>query len=332
MTALLQQLRDTFDLASVTLLERAPGTATAPDRRHDPSSWRIVAQVGGRPCTCPGQGDADIPAGDELALVLRGRTLGAAGRRIAEAFAAQTAAALRQQRLTEEADQVRPLAEADRMRTALLNAVGHDLRSPLASARAAVESLRSPDVAWEDDEREEFLGRLVENLLDMSRLQAGVLGVSTHRLAVEDVVPLAVADVGAPDRVTMRFPDDLPEVVADSVLLERILVNVIGNALRYSPAERPVLVTAGARDGRIELRVIDQGPGIPANERDRVFLPFQRLGDRDNRTGVELGLALSRGLAEAMGGSLVPDQTPGGGLTMFLALPAAAGHASQGAR
>jgi two-component system sensor histidine kinase KdpD len=166
------------------------------------------------------------------------------------------------------------------------------------------------------------LNRLVVNLLDMSRLQAGVLGVSAELVALEEVVPRAVDDLGhLSDRVQAEIAPDFPEVIADPALLERILVNVMSNAVRYSPAGERTLVTASWYGDQIQIRVIDRGPGIPREDHDRVFMPFQRLGDRDNHTGVGLGLALSRGLAEAMGGTLVPEETPGGGTTMTLTLP-----------
>ncbi|MCW2913087.1 MAG: histidine kinase [Actinomycetia bacterium] len=327
---LMERLRETYGLTTVTLLERPPDTPLTPGRQSDPQRWRIVATVGDRPCTSPDDGDTDVQIDDELSLVLCGRTPAAAARRVLEAFAVQAAVALRQQRLEEQAEQVRPLAEADRMRTALLSAVSHDLRTPLASAKAAVESMRSPDVHWSEEDRDELvdtaaqsldrLDGLVANLLDMSRLQAGALGMSTQSLAVEDVVPRALDDLVSGD-VRLQIPDDLPEVLADPTLLERVLVNLISNALRYTPAGESVLVTASALGDSVELRVIDRGPGIPESDRDRVFQPFQRLGDRDNHTGVGLGLALSRGLAEAMGGSIVPEETPGGGVTMTLTLP-----------
>jgi two-component system, OmpR family, sensor histidine kinase KdpD len=330
---LLERLRVTFGLDSATLLERRPEAPLTPGRQADPGCWRVVATVGDEPCRSPDEGTAEIAVDDGLTLVLRGRTPSAADQRVLEAFAAQAALALRQHRLAEEAEQARPLAAADRMRTALLAAVSHDLRSPLASAKAAVESLRTAEVTWTDEERDELLatadesldrlGRLVANLLDMSRLQAGLLGVAAEPVAIEEIVPYAVADLGASaDGVTVRIPDGLPDVFADPALLERVLVNLVANALRYGSAEQPVLVTASAHADRVETRVIDRGPGIPPADRDRVFLPFQRLGDRDNDTGVGLGLALSRGLVEAMGGTLDPDETPGGGLTMIIALPA----------
>src|SRR6185312_215913 len=125
-------------------------------------------------------------------------------------------------------------------------------------------------------------------------------------------------------RVAVRMPDDLPEVYADPALLERALANLLGNALRYSPPDQPPIIIASEHGGQVETRIIDHGPGVPATDWDRIFLPFQRLGDRDNATGVGLGLALSRGLIEAMGGTVTPEHTPGGGLTMVVGLPAAA--------
>ena len=119
------------------------------------------------------------------------------------------------------------------------------------------------------------------------------------------------------------MPDNLPAVLADPALLERVIANVAANAIRYSPADQPPLITASVLGDWIELRVVDRGPGIPNAERENVFAPFQRLGDRDNTTGIGLGLALSRGLIESMGGTLAPEDTPGGGLTMVVRLPAA---------
>ncbi len=334
LTALLQRLQETFGLESVTLLEAREGTGRGPERRHDTAAWRILATLGARPSFAPGDADADVPLSDDLTLVLRGKALAAADRRILEAFASQAAVALQHERLTEQAAAAVPLAEADRMRTALLAAVSHDLRTPLASAKAAVDSLAGGQVDFDEADRAELLAtaaesldrlhRLVENLLDMSRLQAGVLGVSPRPMGVEDVVPHALDELGDAGRgVRIGIPADLPAVTADPGLLERVLVNVIGNALRHSPPDRPPQVLASAHGGRVELRIVDHGPGIPEADWDRVFLPFQRLGDRSNDTGVGLGLALARGLSEAMDGTLIPEVTPGGGLTMVLSLPTA---------
>jgi two-component system, OmpR family, sensor histidine kinase KdpD len=332
LTALLERLRETFNLTSVTLLERAPGTAAGPERQEDPAAWQIAATVGDPPCRAPSHGHTTVPVDNDLTLVLRGRALPAADRRIVEAFAAQAAIALRQERLSAEAAKARPLEEADKMRTALLAAVSHDLRTPLAAAMAAVASLRSHDVTFSPEDQEELLTaaaesherlhRLIENLLDMSRLQAGALGIAVTSVGLEDAVPAALDEIGDIGRtITVTIPDDLPTVTADPGLLQRVLVNLIVNALHHSPPDRPPTLTANEHDDHIALHIIDHGPGIPDNQRDRVFQPFQRLGDRDNGTGVGLGLALSRGLAEAMGGTVIPQTTPGGGLTMVLTLP-----------
>jgi two-component system, OmpR family, sensor histidine kinase KdpD len=313
LAGLLRQLRDTFGLDAVTLLERVPG------------GWHPAASDGAPAATSPADGDS-FGVDDSLTLVLSGRPLARSDRRIVGAFAAQAAVALRQQRLT-------VAAEGDKVRTALLAAVGHDLRTPLASAKAAVAGLRSTEVSFDAEDEAELLATadesldrlagLVANLLDMSRLQAGALGVTLTDVGLEDVVPAALDELGVPARsVTVRLPDDLPAVRADPGLLDRVIVNVVGNALRFSTGTPPE-ITGVPRDGFVELHVVDQGPGIAPDRWDLLFQPFQRLGDRDNHTGVGLGLALSRGLAEAMGGGLTPAETPGGGLTMILSLPAA---------
>ncbi|MEU7905752.1 sensor histidine kinase KdpD [Actinoplanes sp. NPDC049118] len=319
--ALLERLHETFTLDSVTLLDKGA----------------VVAEIGHPICTRPADADAEIIGDDNLVMLLKGRPLQASDRRIVEAFAAQAALALRQERLAAEAATAKPLAEADRMRTALLAAVSHDLRTPLASAKAAVASLRSTDVHFDDHDRAELLAtadesidrlvRLVTNLLDMSRLQAGALGIAPIDVGAEEIVPRALDDLGPAGRtVRLLIPEDLPYLRADPGLLERIVVNLSANALRHSPPDRPPVITASSLGPAVEIRVIDHGPGIPADRWDDVFLPFQRLGDRDNHTGVGLGLALSRGLTEAMGGTLTPEETPGGGLTMIISLPTAAGR------
>ena len=224
------------------------------------------------------------------------------------------------------------------MRTALLAAVSHDLRTPLASAKAAITSLRATDVQWAAEDRDELLAtadesldrlaHLVDNLLDMSRLQAGALAVFPRPVDLAEIVARSLDDLGPAGRtVGVAIPDDLPEVAVDPGIAERVIANLTANALRYSPDGVPPTLSGSALHDRVELRVIDRGPGIPEQDWTRMFVPFQRLGDTDNTTGVGLGLALSRGLAEAMGGTLEPEETPGGGLTMALSLPAAPGSA-----
>jgi len=331
--AILDRVREAFGMDSVTLLERQGGKEGAP-KRGPSAGWTAVAHSGAPALTTPDDASVEVPVGDTLSLALLGRTLTAADRRVLGAFAAYAAVALEQQRLTAEAEAARPIAEADRMRTALLTAVSHDLRTPLASAKAAVTSLRSPEVQWTAEDREELLAtadesldkltRLVDNLLDMSRLQTGALSVFPRPAWLDEIVARALDHLGPASKdVIVDIPDSVPEVQVDPAILERVIVNLTSNALRYSPPGKPPLLAASALGDRVELRVVDKGPGIPAGDRDRVFVPFQRLGDTDNTTGVGLGLALSRGLTEAMGGSLEPDETPGGGLTMIVSLPAA---------
>jgi len=333
LAAVLDRVREAFGMESVTLLERVREPADSP-RRPTPE-WAAVASSGEPVLARPEDADVDVEVTDALTLALRGRALPATDRRVLGAFAAYAAAALEQQRLTAAAEAARPIAEADRMRTALLAAVSHDLRSPLASAKAAVTSLRSRDIEWAAEDHDELLAtadesidklaHLVDNLLDMSRLQAGALSVFPRPAGLEEIVARSLDDLGPDSRdVTVEIPDSLPEVRVDPAILERVIVNLTSNALRYSPPGSPPLLTASALAGRVELRVVDRGPGIPAADRDRMFRPFQRLGDTDNTTGVGLGLALARGLTEAMGGTLEPDETPGGGLTMTLSRPAAA--------
>ncbi|GAA0577232.1 sensor histidine kinase KdpD [Kribbella sandramycini] len=325
--ALLERVREAFGMTSACLMERV-------DDDELTEVWRPIASAGTPTCRRPEDGDAEIPGRDDLVLVLQGRQLAADERRLVGAFAAHAAALVDRARLSEAAAEAKPLAEADKLRTALLRAVGHDLRSPLASAKASVTSLRSADVEWSAEERAELLenadesldrlSRLVDNLLDLSRLQAGVLPVFTRPMALDEVIPGVLGELGDDgQRVVVDIPHTLPLIEADPALIERVIANLVANALRYSPAGQGPLVTGSVLGDTVEIRVIDRGPGIPRAERDRVFAPFQRLGDTDNTVGVGLGLALARGLAEAMHGTVQPEDTPGGGLTMVIALPAA---------
>jgi two-component system sensor histidine kinase KdpD len=332
--ALLERTREAFGMQSACLLERRdPGSTPS---RSPTAAWTLVACAGEAPAARPDAAEVDIPVTDTLSLALKGRPLPAGDRRVLGAFAAYAAVALEQQRLAAEAEAAKPIAAADRMRTALLTAVSHDLRTPLASAKAAVTSLRSPDMHWNAADTEELLAtadesldrltRLVGNLLDMSRLQAGALSLFPRASGLDEVVALALDDLGPDGRdISVEIPEMLPAVRADPAILERVVVNLAENALRYSPAGKAPLIAASALGDRVELRVVDRGSGISDGDKERMFVPFQRLGDTDNTTGVGLGLALSRGLTEAMGGTLTADDTPGGGLTMTVSLPAAPG-------
>jgi two-component system sensor histidine kinase KdpD len=222
---------------------------------------------------------------------------------------------------------------ADRGRAALLTAVSHDLREPLAAAKAAVSGLRSCDARLTADDRTELLdaaeksldllGRLTASLLDVSRLQAGALAVFPRPSDLGEIVADSLDALEPRARTVLAdVPPGLPEVMADPAIMERVIANLVGNALRYAPAGSP-LVTARACGDRVELHVVDHGTGIPEADRKRAFLPFQRLGRPSEETGVGLGLVVSRGLAEAMGSTVEPEETPGGGLTMVVSLPAA---------
>lgn len=226
------------------------------------------------------------------------------------------------------------LAQGNDLRTAILAAVSHDLRTPLASIKAAVSSLRAEDVDWTEPEERDFLAAiedetdrlndLVGHLLDMSRISTGTLELTQRAVGLEEVVAAALASLG--DRAPgteVSVAEDLPRVTADPGLLERTLANLVANAVAWSPPDSPVRISAEVVDERVVLRVADAGPGIPPGERDRVFQPFQRLGDR-SRGGVGLGLAVARGFVDAMSGTLAIEETPGGGLTMAVSLPVAA--------
>ena len=332
-SALLERFRETFSMASVSLLQRVDtDSPRLPDEIDDPTRWYCVASTGADPALSPGGADTVIDAGPNALLALRGRTLPAADQRVLAAFAAQATAAMERRRLAREAASAQTLAAADKMRTALLAAVSHDLRTPLAAAKASISTLRDPDLDVSAEDRAELLEaaeesldrltRLVENLLDMSRLQAGAIKPRLEPAPIEDIIPRAIDDVPeAAGRVRLEPPDpDLPDALVDGPLLERVVANLVGNAVTHT--DSPVSVTVSSLGNQIEIRVIDRGPGIPEEDWDMVFRPFQRLGDRDNTTGVGLGLALSRGLAEVMGGTLVPEDTPGGGVTMVLSVPA----------
>jgi two-component system sensor histidine kinase KdpD len=271
----------------------------------------------------------------DLVLVANGRPLAAHERRLFNAFAAQLSAAIERRALANRADRVTALAEADELRSALLQAVSHDLRTPLASIKASASSLRQHDIDWTPAEEAEFLRTiehetdrlttLVTNLLDMSRIQAGAIAVHRTPVGLEEVVPAALAAVG--DRrsiVRLDLPHTLPEVETDPVLLERVVANLVDNAIAHSPAGTEVRVEAGQVGERVDLRIIDQGPGIPRADRDRLFEPFQRSGDstRPAGAGVGLGLAVARGFARAIGAELLVDDTPGGGTTMVIELEA----------
>lgn len=275
-----------------------------------------------------------VPVGDRALLELHGEDLEASERRLLSTIAVQLDAALEHSDLAETASEVEPLAASDRVRGALLSALSHDLRRPLAAATAAVSGLRAARDSLSKSDREELLATadeslttlasLVTDLLDVSRLQAGVLAVSGSPLDPADVILPALDELDlGPEEVELDLDPDLSPAMADPVLLQRVIVNLLANAVRHAPAGSRVRIATSEFAGKVEVRIIDHGPGIPPDRRDDVFVPFQRLGDTDNTTGLGLGLALSKGFVEGMGGTLTPEDTPGGGLTMVITLPAA---------
>ncbi|RUR03119.1 ATP-binding protein [Labedella endophytica] len=284
-----------------------------------------------------------VPIGSRAVLELHGADLEASERRLLSVIAAQVEAALEHSDLSATAGRIGPLTESDRVRTALLSAVGHDLRRPLTAATAAISGLRAPDVQWSDGDREELLATaeesltalaaLVTDLLDVSRLEAGVLAVSLRAVDAEDVILPVLDELGlGPADVELDLDADLSPLVADPVLLGRVVVNVLDNARRFAPPGTRVRISTSSFGGRAEIRIADHGPGIAPERLAEVFVPFQRLGDTDNLTGLGLGLALSKGFMEGMGGRLDTEDTPGGGLTMVIDVPLASGADAPEAR
>jgi two-component system, OmpR family, sensor histidine kinase KdpD len=322
---LLERVRETYAQRAVSVL------------RVVADEDRIVACVGDDPCVTVDSADTAIEVGDdEFWMLMAGRRLAARDRRVLTAVAKQAASLVKQRELTAEASKAEAIARADELRRSLLSAVSHDLRTPLAAAKAAVSSLRSDDVEFSAEDTAELLATveesidqltaLVGNLLDSSRLAAGVIAPNLHRVYLEETVQRALIGISkhstgfrsvALDRVKVEVGDAV--AMADGGLLERVLANVIDNALRYA-SESPVRVTASTVGGRVLIAVIDEGSGIPRGAAEQLFAPFQRLGDQDTSSGVGLGLSVAKGFVDAMGGTIQATDTPGGGLTVLIEL------------
>ncbi|HJU03466.1 MAG TPA: ATP-binding protein, partial [Actinomycetes bacterium] len=295
----------------------------------------------------PGDADERVPMGSGgqvvgALVVVAGPGspgLGEAERRVLATFANQAALAVERGRQEEERNRALALQETDRLRTALLNSVSHDLRTPLASIKASASSLLDREVRWSDAERDEFLAtinseadrltRLVHNLLDMSRIEAGALDPRLVETSLAELAgpPARRARAASGQRIKVDVPEELPPVLADPVRIDQVLTNLLDNARVYAPGS-PVEVVARRAGGTVELRVVDHGPGIPGPERDRVFDQFYRVeggGRRPEGTG--MGLAICRGIALAHGGGLEVERTPGGGASFVLTLPVLAREA-----
>jgi len=321
---ILGHLRSTFGFRAAALLRRTA------------DGWEVLVASGPAAPSRPSDAAVSRDLGRGVTLALAGGQLTGDDERLLNSFAAQLVAANERERLQSEAVRAADLAAANTVRAALLQAVSHDLRTPLASIKASISSLRQRDIAWPPEAREEFeatieeetdrLGRIIGNLLDMSRVQAAALAVELRPVGVEEVVVGAVVSLGADGRdVVVDVPEAVDDVVADGPLLERALANLVGNAVRHAQSSAPVRVQAGevvvGGRSRVDISVIDRGPGIRPADRELVFQPFQRVVDHqaDGR-GVGLGLAIARGFVEAMGGELVIEDTPGGGTTMVVGL------------
>ena len=329
--SLVEQVRVTFGLDSISVLRRQD------DPDGGEPTWTLQASAGPSPPMLPSEGDSRVLGGDERTVVVVGGGFPMdRDPEVVDAFLDQLTIGLDRRELQEEATTAAAMAEADALRTGILQAVSHDLRTPLSGIKASVTSLLAPDVRFDAEDTQEFLrtiddevdrlDRVVGNLLDMGRLQTGSLTVLRRPTALEEVVSAALSNLGVDAaRVTVDVAETLPLVELDGALLERALANVVANALAVQPDGIPVRIEAaavgGARD-QVHLRVVDQGPGIPEENRASVFEPFQRLGDRSSQAGVGLGLAISEGFTRAIGGELELDDTPGGGLTVTFLLKA----------
>ncbi len=330
LVAVLEQVRGLYGMSTVALV--------------DPSGDGVPLALSGPP---PAERPTlTVAATDGLELRGYGPQIFAEDRRLLGVLASMASRAWQGQQLAEQAAHAHQLRETDRVRSALLTAVSHDLRTPLAGIKVAISSLRQEDIAWTEEEQRELLltienstdrlSDLISNLLAMTRVQAGAVSVQISPVALDEVVARAL--LGSKANVTIDVPDDLPLVEADAGLLERVVANLVDNALRFSPVDLPVRVHAdlpdaadlpdsGAHEGapasQVRLRVIDHGPGIPPSQWDSMFVPFQRLGDQDATASLGLGLAIAQGFTEAMHAPLVPSETPGGGLTMTITFPTA---------
>ncbi|PRY54703.1 two-component system sensor histidine kinase KdpD [Knoellia remsis] len=320
--ALLRQCVEFFGVSSAAIVSRESARA----------EWTVVAATAG--FDVAGVRDAAVRAtvDDTRQLVLVGGVPTADDRRLVSAFTTRAAAVLHRAELVREASRARALAKDNRARTALLAAVSHDLRTPLAAIKAASSSLRASDVTFSVADREDLLetveesadrlAGLVANLLDMSRLQSGAVTARIDAVSVADAVVDATAQLDGAGPVRSTVSPDGPLVAADRGLLERVLANVLQNAVRHWSGE--VVVTSAALADRVQMRIVDRGPGVPRDGKERIFEPFQRVGDTPGQggvTGVGLGLAVARGLMEAMDGAIWAEDTPGGGLTVVLELP-----------
>ncbi len=329
MPALLDELTVTFRLDAAAVLGFGGDGSGAP---AETSAWRQVATAGTDPPRSPDDATLTLPLTERAVLALRGPSLTAEDREILSAFAAQLATALESGRLQAEAADADALAKANQLRSALLAAVSHDLRTPLASIKAASSSLASDDLvlgpaeirilAQTVEEEADRMDVLVANLLDMGRMQTGTIEVLHQSTDVRALVDGALASLGPRGRdVTVDVSATVPPITTDPALLERAVANLVDNGLQHAEG-KGLRIEAGPVAGRVDIRVIDRGPGIPRGARNQVFQPFSRLGP-DGQRGAGLGLSVARGFVDAVGAELDVEDTPGGGCTMVIRIPVA---------
>ncbi len=276
--------------------------------------------------------DSQIVLNTEYSLLAKPAISDPELKKLVTTFGSQVLILLERQLLEANERELSEIRQADQMRVALLNAVSHDLRGPLASSKAAISSLLNKEVSWTPQDQHELLdsasrsldqlNHLIENLLDMSRLEAGAIFLNWRNVGVEDVVSGAIKSLKSPtELVEISIDPELPPIKGDPILLERVIGNLLENALRFNPKGRSVTIAAFRVGENIEIRIIDHGPGMSSKDKSRLFTPFQRLGDRDNTTGVGLGLAIVKGFTELMQGRISVEETFQGGLTMVLSFP-----------
>ncbi len=284
-----------------------------------PGESPLELDVGGRRL-----GTLSIREGAESSLAIR--------RRFLPALASLVAVAVDRERLAHEAVEAEALRRSDTVKTAVLQAVSHDLRSPLTAIRVAAESLENPELNLDAADRAglletvrlevERLERVVGNLLDLSRLQAGAADPHRELWAVDELLAQALDQLGAPsERVEVALPAEAPVVEVDAVQVERVLVNLLENALKFSPPGETVHVRVTTTRSEVLARIVDRGPGIPAGELERIFEPFGRAPGGEERGGSGLGLAIARGFAEGNGGRVWAESREGQGASFVLALP-----------
>ncbi len=322
--ALLDRARDDLGMRAAVLTEGhpdRPSTVVASTDPHLPAGSVLPAGA---------VWALDITVDDGVHLLLDGPPVAAEDQRVVNAYATHAAILHGREQLVRAAREAAGLARDNAARTTLLAAVSHDLRTPLSSIKAGVSTLRQSglDLSPEDEaellesveESADRLDALIGNLLDLSRLETGAVRAHHHSIDLLDAVVSTVRTTSAPQRIDVDLEPDLPLVRTDLGLLDRVLANVVENALSHS-GDAEVRITAGRIREAVQLRVIDRGPGVSDADKDRIFAAFQRVGDAPQGDGLGLGLAVARGLMAVMGGSLVAEDTPGGGLTMVVELP-----------